>query len=527
LSSLWRYRYLSLIIVIAFACAGAATAVLRPSPPTAVARMGLANPRSLSLFLGGSSSGADLGRYAAAQVRFTQSAAVMQAASSGLGGGVTAAKLLPDVTVAASATADVVSVTATGRSSAEAARRANAVVAAYQQLTLGRARDAVTRELASVAAERVQLANQIRAARSNSTLDRASVAAATSALNALEQSANEAQTEAALFGSGTEFVDAAAATPGRGLLGGIAHDGPIGALVGLLVAGAAAWIRAGRRREVATGAEAAELMGVPVLGEIPTAGPRAPAGLLGVPAGIPEQAYHGVAAALCALSPRGLFVVVGPARHDGRTVTTLGVAAALASSGTRVAVVDADLRTAHLSRLLRLDDEAGGLAEVAGGEADLLDVTHVVPAGARGELAAVGAGRPAAQPAGLLRTPETVEALRRLRATFDVVLVDTPAAGTTCDALGLAREANGMIAVVRRRTPRRPLCELHRQAEVAGAPLIGLVFTFDAARRDGYGARGGPVPRAREAAGPSAAGPSAAGPSAASPAPAHAVRTAR
>ncbi len=510
LSSLWRYRFLSLAIVVGFAYIGAMIAVLNPAAPSAVARMGLSNPRNLSLFLGGSSSSADLGRYAAAQVRFIQGASVMGAAASTLGGGLTAPQLQDAVNVAASSTADVITITATASRSATAVRRANAVVAAYQRLTLAQTRSAVSRELAAVAVERAGLTAQLNAAGSNSTVDRASVAAATNALNQLQQTANDAQTQAALFGSGTGFVDAAAVQPRSSTPVTMAGDGALGGLIGLVVAGALAWVRAGRRRELETSADAATLLGAALLGEIPTVGGRVRAARLEDPAQTPSEAFHGVAAALSATVPRGVFVLVSPARDDGRTTTTLGLAGALATAGARVVVVDADLRTARLTRLFQLAEESAGVAELARGEVAPPDVTVAVADAAGGltgeptggAVSIVGAGRPGGEPAGLLRTRATAEALRRLRSTFDVVLVDTPATGAAADALALARVATGMIVVVRRRTPSRPVRELRRQIAAAGAPLTGVVLTFGVPLPGGYRPRDGFVPRPRDGADP-------------------------
>ncbi|MGF7237754.1 MAG: hypothetical protein ACQSGP_22745 [Frankia sp.] len=514
LSSLWRYRFLSLGIVVACAYAGAMVAVLRPATPTAVARMGLSNPRNLSLFLGGSSSSADLGRYAAAQVRFIQGASVMGAATAALGRGLTVPQLEDAVTVAASSTADVVTITATGPDSATAVRRADSVVAAYQRLTLAQTRSAVSRELAAVAVERAGLTAQLNAARSDSTVDRASIESATNALNQLQQTANQAQTEAALFGSGTGFVDAASARPRSSAPVAMARDGALGTLIGLVLGGALAWIRAGRRLEVQTAAEAASLMGASLLGEIPTVPSRSRVEGLEDPTRTPREAFHSVAGVLSAATPRGVFVLVSPGRDDGRTTTTLGLASALAMAGARVAVVDADLRTARMTRLFQLAEDTAGVAEMARGEVDPLEVTFAVPSAAGGvssgvtggALSVLGAGRPGGEPAGLLRARATADALRRLRSTFDVVLVDTPATGSAADALALAREATGMIVTVRRRTPSRPLRELRRQIAASGAPLTGVVLTFGVARPGDYRPRDGFVPAARDGAGPRVSG---------------------
>ncbi|MBX6390234.1 MAG: hypothetical protein IRZ08_14790 [Frankia sp.] len=489
LAALWRYRVASGLILLTAVLVGAVILLTNKPPVVATARVGLANPRSLTVVLGGASSGADLGRYAAAQARFAESADVLAVAAETLGDGTTLAALRGSVDVTESPSADVLVVTARGGRADEAVRRADAVVAAYQELTERTTQDAVNRQLGAVDRARAELRQQIALAPADDPVSAAAVAAATTALGELEQAAARARTEAALFGDGTLFVEPASPRARPGQLARAGRGALLGALVGVLLAGAVTWVHAGRRREVADGPTAARLLGTRLLGEIPAPDERL-RGELDDPVAAPGPGYHAAAVAIAAAAPRGLFVVTSPARRDGRTTTVIKLGLALAAAGTSVALVDADLRTGQLTSRFGLPRGLGGLGQLVAGSAELASAQRVFTIADGANLTVVPCGQLVGEPAGLLRRPAAGEVFAELRAAFEVVVVDTPAAGPTADAFALAQAATGLIVVVRRGTPAALLRRLRAQAMAADATLLGLVFTHAAGGRVAYPADG-------------------------------------
>jgi pilus assembly protein CpaE len=125
-------------------------------------------------------------------------------------------------------------------------------------------------------------------------------------------------------------------------------------------------------------------------------------------------------------APARLISVLGPKGGTGKTVTTCNVGVALAAAGHAAAIVDLDLHFGDVGLGLRLSPEQTifDLARSAGAlDAEKLDgftVNH--PSGARVLLAPT---RP--DHAGAVSTSFIAEVLAILRATSDVVVVDTPA----------------------------------------------------------------------------------------------------
>ncbi|WP_131803100.1 AAA family ATPase [Parafrankia colletiae] len=486
---------------------GAAHGLVEVPPTKAVARIGLANPRGLTAVFGGSGSGADLGRYASARAQFAESTDVLVAAAEALRDGTSAVTLRTAVEVTATPDADVLTVTATAPDARQAERRADAVVAAYQKLTLQATNGTVISQLAAVARAQTELGQQLRMG----VLDAGGAGAATTALAELQQTAARAQTEAALFGSGTVFVEKAAVRDLTSRVSRAERGALLGLLVGVLVAGAAAWVRAGRRREVEDSETIAQVLGTRLLGEIPAVSRRdvggrgvgrRGVGRRGVggrgvggwergpdgPRRPPLPGHHAAAGVLAAVGGHGLFVVAGAARHDGRTTTALGLATALAAGGSRVALIDGDLRTGRLTTRFGLPATANGLAQLAAGTSPLADVVRTFEVADGGDITFIPRGQvtAAGDLVGLLRRPELTETFTRLKKVFDIVLVDTPAAGSTSDAFLLAATATGIIAVARWRSPVRPLYRLHAQAEAMAVPLVGVVVTRGPRVRGGY-----------------------------------------
>ena len=192
------------------------------------------------------------------------------------------------------------------------------------------------------------------------------------------------------------------------------------------------------------------------------------------------------------------IMISSASRGEEKSVVVADLATALARVGRRVALVDLDLRSRALSRLLGLDDRPG-ITTLARGNGELRDV--VVPvaledpsqrtasAGANGrrelpQLDAVSAGPPVANPADVVSSPRAAEILAELESRADAVLVDVPPVLDAPDAAALASSVDGLVLVVSSREARGPnLAEIRRATE--GWPVARLGFVL----ADGRGGR--------------------------------------
>ena len=138
------------------------------------------------------------------------------------------------------------------------------------------------------------------------------------------------------------------------------------------------------------------------------------------------------------------LIVTSTAPKEGKTCVATNLALALAQSGLRVLLVDADMRRARVHRHLCLEPTAG-LAGVLAGLATLDQVLLTMPGTS---LTVLPAGPHPPNPPELLSSARYGELLKALRTRFDWIVIDTPPIMAVADAALLAREATGVLFVV-------------------------------------------------------------------------------
>lgn len=175
-----------------------------------------------------------------------------------------------------------------------------------------------------------------------------------------------------------------------------------------------------------------------------------------------------------------IVIVTSAQAGEGKTSTTVSLGRALAAAGSRVVVVDLDLRRPDAHHLLG-GPAAPGAVEVLQGRRPLHDCLQTIPP-ARGapsakELYFLPAGTASANPAELLSTPRTGQLLQSLSQGADIVLLDTPPVLPVADTLVIGRLAAGAVLVVEAgRTP-LPTAERAKSALVRNhTRILGVVL---------------------------------------------------
>ncbi|UXY14634.1 chain length determinant protein tyrosine kinase EpsG [Chitiniphilus purpureus] len=168
--------------------------------------------------------------------------------------------------------------------------------------------------------------------------------------------------------------------------------------------------------------------------------------------------------------------VVGLAGFDMRAATALfaaNLAIVFSQLGERTLLIDANLRRPSLHDLFYTDNRQG-LSDLLIGRCteDCAQPISVLPG-----LALLSAGTPAPNPQELLSRAAFPQALERLAAAYDVVIVNTPPATDAADQQLIAARVRGMVLVAERHRSRwSELSQLQTQLEAAGAQIIGAVL---------------------------------------------------
>ena len=173
-----------------------------------------------------------------------------------------------------------------------------------------------------------------------------------------------------------------------------------------------------------------------------------------------------------------VLAVTSPGPGDGKSVTTLNLAGALAQSpDARILVIDADLRKPSVGEYLGLGTHRSpGLADALADRT--LDLARIARRIDGFNLWAVPAGAPQRSPYELLNSPRLEALLAEARRQYDCVLVDTPPFITLPDCRVIERSVDGFfIVVAAHRTPRKMLAEV--MTLLQPSKLLGVVFNAD------------------------------------------------
>jgi succinoglycan biosynthesis transport protein ExoP len=172
-----------------------------------------------------------------------------------------------------------------------------------------------------------------------------------------------------------------------------------------------------------------------------------------------------------------VIAITSPGSADGKTVTSINLAAALArGSHARVLLIDADLRRPAIARHLHIDGVKAGVAELVADPNLRIDdaIRSVEPF----NVDVIAAGEPIGPVHELFRSPRLERLLSEARARYDYVIIDTPPLAPVVDSALLARLVDGVLLVVAaNKTPRKLLEEALNQLDAA--KVLGIVFNSD------------------------------------------------
>ena len=182
--------------------------------------------------------------------------------------------------------------------------------------------------------------------------------------------------------------------------------------------------------------------------------------------------------------PPRRIVITSAFPQEGKTTMLCSLGITLTQAGSRVLLVDSDMRRPRLHRSFGLKNEVGLSTAIAGSCAPeaAIQKTDVE------NLFVLPCGPIPPNPAELLHTRRFQEIVAELGDKFDRVLFDSPPAGVVADALILSNELDGTIFVVKAFKTERPAVAraLHDLRE-AGAKVLGAILNnLSSEKRLGY-----------------------------------------
>ena len=189
-------------------------------------------------------------------------------------------------------------------------------------------------------------------------------------------------------------------------------------------------------------------------------------------------------------APLRRIMVTSAIAGEGKTLTTISLAQVMAQLGTRVLVVDCDLRRPRVSAALGVSGRVG-LTDVALGAVPLDEAVQptAVP-----NLFVLPSGPVPPNPAELVDAPRFAEVIAECAQKFDRVLIDTPPSEPVTDPTLIARYCDGIVLVYRAgRTSLDHARRGLRHLGEAGTPVLGAILNDVDVKELGYGYRYGYV----------------------------------
>ncbi|HEY4812114.1 MAG TPA: polysaccharide biosynthesis tyrosine autokinase [Solirubrobacteraceae bacterium] len=264
----------------------------------------------------------------------------------------------------------------------------------------------------------------------------------------------------------------------------VGKDTAIGAILGLLFGIVLAFLLEHFDRRIRGSEELEGIYRLPMLGTLPKS-----TALGGKGAALPSteaEAFSLIRAHLRFFNvDRELrtILIASPAPGDGKTTISRYLAEAAARSGSRVLLLELDLRQPTLAQQLAIEP-GPGLADVLIGASRLDQATQSVALqapsgeGAVGnavDVLTAGAVLPP-NPGELLESHAMDGVLERAKSGYDLVVIDTPPLTAVSDAFPLLTKVDGVVIVGRVGHSRRDAAEqLQQVLSSSGAPLLGVI----------------------------------------------------
>jgi protein-tyrosine kinase len=177
------------------------------------------------------------------------------------------------------------------------------------------------------------------------------------------------------------------------------------------------------------------------------------------------------------------IVVTSAGPEEGKTTSVANFGVVTAQAGSRVCVIDSDLRRPSLHRLFRLDNARGLTTALVEG----LSFAELAQPTAIPNLSILPSGPLPPNPAELVGSHRMRECLQAATESFDLVLCDSPPVMAVADAASLAAQCDGVIFVIRvGNMAHDVLRRVVDQIEAVKGRILGVLLNRADPRRDGY-----------------------------------------
>lgn len=181
--------------------------------------------------------------------------------------------------------------------------------------------------------------------------------------------------------------------------------------------------------------------------------------------------------------PKALLIT-SASPSEGKTITSTNLAITMAQGGSRVVMIDCDMRKPRLHRLLNMKNEKG-ISNLLIGQCPIEDVLQNGPVD---NLKIITCGHRPPNPSELLVSDNLKNILTELKKRFDHIIIDSPPLVAVTDSVIISRIVDGVILVIHGGvTSREVIKRGYDLLKNVNAPMLGgIINNIDLGKRSYY-----------------------------------------
>jgi len=199
-----------------------------------------------------------------------------------------------------------------------------------------------------------------------------------------------------------------------------------------------------------------------------------------------SESFRGIRTAILFSSPDTApqtILVTSAGPSEGKTVCATNLAITMAQAGSRVLLLDCDMRRPRIHKMFK-SRRNKGVSSVIVGKDELDDA--ITPTGIN-NLDIINVGPIPPNPSELLGSGNMGQLMASLRKKYKRIVIDSPPITAVTDAVVLAKSADGVVLVVRvGDTPRQVVQNGLKQLQSVNAHILGVVLNGVDTERDSY-----------------------------------------
>lgn len=174
--------------------------------------------------------------------------------------------------------------------------------------------------------------------------------------------------------------------------------------------------------------------------------------------------------------PPKLILITSTLPSEGKTTTTINIATSLAQMGSRVLIIDGDMRRPQIHKNFGISNQ-NGLSRILSSSLNEDEILDLVQMDNDTGVHVITSGSIPPNPAELLGSDRMKKTLNVFVAHFDFVIMDSPPVITCTDAILMASIAEGTILVVKSgKTPGQLAQRVKQKLGEINAKIIGTVL---------------------------------------------------